>query len=112
LGLNNLFYAIGLVVFHIGVLFLFLDIYNEVYNRVVINSWKIFTMGARMFSLILSLVFALSFLGTYRTFNLTCDQIYDFVQKSSKIAANYFDIKLPQLKKDVKVKEVIGNIAT
>jgi len=110
LGLDNIFYTLGLVVLHLGILFLFLDIYEEVYNRIVINSWKIFTMWARMFSLTLSLTFALSFLGTYRTFNLTCDQIYDFIQKTSKVAANYFDMHLPTIKKDVKLKEVISKI--
>ena len=90
--------------------FLFYDIYDEVYNRVVINSWKVFTMGAKMFSLTLSLVFALAFLGTYRTFNLTCDKIYKWIQKASTFAANYLDIKLPQIKKDVKVKDIISKI--
>jgi len=109
-GFNNFFYVAGIVIFHLAIIFLFYDIYDEVYNRVVINSWKVFTMGAKMFSLTLSLVFALAFLGTYRTFNLTCDKIYKWIQKASTFAANYLDIKLPQIKKNVKVKDIISKI--
>jgi hypothetical protein len=32
------------------------------------------------------------------------------MQKASKVAANYFDIHLPTIKKDVKLKEVISKI--
>jgi len=109
---DNIFYTLGLVTLHLGILFLFWDIYEEVYNRITINSWKIFTMWARMFSLILSLTFALSFLGTYRSFNLTCNQIYDLIQKTSKIAINYFDIHLPIIKKDLQLREIIPNAWT
>jgi len=59
-----------------------------------------------MFSLLLSLVFALSFLGTYRTFNITCDQIYNTIKKASNYTMKYFKIELPDIK-DKKVKDVL-----
>lgn len=111
-GFDNFFYVAGIVIFHLAIIFLFYDVYDEAYNRIVINSWKLFTMWWKMFSLTISLVFALSFLWTYRTFNLTCDKIYTGIQKASTFAANYFDIKLPKLSKDVKVKDVISKIGS
>ncbi len=112
IGFNNIFYTIALIVFHLGVLFLFFDVYEEVYNRITINSWKVFTMGAKMYSLVLSFVFSLAFLGTYRTFNLTCPQIYNFIQKASVVASNYLGISVPKIDHNVKVKEVISNLST
>jgi len=106
---DNFFYTIWIILFHLSIIFLFFDVYEEVYNRIVINSWKLFTMWVKMFSLTLSAVFAFSFLWTYRSFNLTCDQIYDFVKKASQMSANYFWVQLPQVK-DVKLKEVVNKI--
>ena len=110
IGIDNIFYTLWVIIFNIWVLFLFLDIYEEAYNRIEISSWKLFTMGSKMFSLILSLTFAFSFLWTYRTFNLTCNQIYDSIQKTSEFLSRYFDKEIPSFNKDVKVKEIISNI--
>ena len=108
---NNFFYVVWIIIFHLAIIFLFYDVYDEAYNRIIINSWKLFTMWWKMFSLTISLVFAFAFLWTYRTFNLTCDKIYKWIQNASTLAANYFDIKLPKISKDVKVKDVISKIA-
>jgi len=103
---NNIFYVVWIVIFNIAIFFLFWDIYEEVYNRIEISSYKVFTMWVKMFSLLLSLVFALSFLWTYRSFDITCNQIYNNIKKASNYSVKYFEIELPDIQ-DKKVKDVL-----
>jgi len=106
---SNFFYVIWIWIFNLAVFFLFWDIYEEVYNRIEISSYKVFTMWVKMYSLILSLTFAISFLWTYRSFNITCDQIYDNVKKASNYTLEHFWIKMPNIK-DTKVKDIVKTI--
>ncbi len=108
---NNFFYVIWVLLFNISIFFLFWDIYEEIYNRIQISSYKVFTMWIKMYSLILSLVFAVSFLGTYRTFNLTCDDIYSWIKKVSNYALQNFWLKIPEVK-NTKLSDVVQHIDT
>jgi len=108
---DNFFYVIWVLLFNISVFFLVRDIYEEIYNRIRINSYKLFTMWIKIYSLILSLVFAVSFLWTYRTFNLTCDDIYSWIKKVSNYALQNFWLHIPEVK-DTKLSDVVNHIDT
>jgi len=110
-GFDNFFYVIWNLLFNSSVFFLFWDIYEEIYNRIQISSYKVFTMWIKMYSLILSLVFAVSFLWTYRTFNLTCDNIYSWMRKVSNYALSNFWLKIPEIK-ETKVSDMVKKVDT
>lgn len=109
LWVNNFFYVIWLIVFNIAVFYLCWDISEEVYNRIEISSYKVFTMWIKMYSLILSLVFAFSFLWTYRTFNVTCSQIYSSISNASNYTMKYFWISMPNVQ-ETKVQDIVKKI--
>ena len=109
-GFSNFFYVLWIWFFNLAVFFLIWDIYDEVYNRIEISSYKVFTMWVKMYSLLLSATFALSFLWTYRSFNLTCDEIYKKVNSASKFVMRNFWVEIPKIKKDTKIKDVINGL--
>lgn len=86
----NIFYSFWIVLFNLAIFFLFLDIWNEVYNRIRISPYKVFTMWIWTFSLFLASTFALSFMWTYRTFDLTCDKIFQQLSNLSQYTLKYF----------------------
>ncbi len=106
---DNFFYVIWVLLFNISVFYLFWDIYEEIYNRIQISSYKVFTMWIKMYSLTLSLVFAVVFLWTYRTFNLTCNDIYSWMKKISNYALQDFWLKIPDVQ-NTKLSDVIPHI--
>jgi len=108
---DNFFYIVWILLFNLSVFFLFYDIYDEVYNRILINSYKVFTMWVKMYSLILSLVFAVSFLWTYRTFNLTCNKIYNWIHTISSYTLATFWVNIPNVK-HTKVSDIVKNVNT
>ncbi len=110
LKIDNIFYVIWIIFFHIAILFLVIDIHEEIYNRINISTRKIFNMWSRLFSMILSLVFALTFFWTYKTFDLTCDKFYSLLENTSNIAKHYLNIHFPKIKKDIKVKDFFWKI--
>lgn len=104
----NIFYAFWIVLFNLAVFFLFWDIWNETYNRIQIGIYKIFTMWVWTYTLFLSSTFALSFLWTYRTFDLTCSQIYNQMSNFSQYAMSHLWFSSDQ--KTDKNKQAIVNI--
>ena len=63
-------------------------------------------MWVKIYSLLLSAVFALSFLWTYRTFDITCNQIYHSMKSFSNYAVKYFSFEIPDFT-STKVKDII-----
>jgi len=109
-GFDNFFYVIWVLLLNSSVFFLFWDIYDEIYNRIQISSYKVFTMWVKMYSLILSLVFAVTFLWTYRTFDLTCNEIYSWMRKVSNYTLQNFWLKVPEVKR-TKVSDIVKHFA-
>lgn len=81
---HNFLYVLWIIFFNIWVFFLFWTIYDEIYNRIEISSYNLFTRWTKIYALFLSLSFSVAFLWTYRSFDLTCTQISSFTSNFSK----------------------------
>ncbi len=87
---DNFFYVLWIILFNIWVFFLLSTIYDEIYNRINISSYKLFTRWIKIYTLFLSLTFAVAFLWTYRTFDLTCNQISSSTSQFSNYTMEMF----------------------
>lgn len=106
---HNFFYAFWLVFLNLWVFFLFWTIYDEVYNRIEISSYNLFTRGVKIYTIFLSITFALSFLWTYKTFDLTCPQISSFTTKFAQNILGNVWIKTQNIS-NVKLKDIANYI--
>lgn len=106
---NNFFYLLWILIFNIWVFFLFWTIYDEIYNRIQISSYNVFTRWTKIYTLFLSITFAVVFLWTYRTFNLTCPQLSSFTTNFSKHILQKIWFKSHNISK-IKLKDVANYI--
>jgi len=85
---SNILKVLALVSFNLWLIFLILNLDDQVNNRKIISSWWIFTSWVSLFSLFLALSYSFMFLAKYNKFNLNCDILYksvsNFVDSLSK----------------------------
>ena len=113
---TNIWKILAVSAINLWIIFLILNLDDQVNNRKIISSWWIFTSWVGIFSLFVALSYSLNFIGTYRYFNLTCDDLYNATNKliltlsePLKLSADTVNkIKQSLLKfKEAKVKDVI-----
>ncbi|MBS8122542.1 hypothetical protein VAMP_178845n270 [Candidatus Vampirococcus lugosii] len=92
IGYDDLFKIISLFVFHIGISFFLLKLDSEVNNRKLLSSFSIFTAGTGIFSLFVSLTYASGFLAKYDEFNMTCDDIGEYIDSFLGMVLSPFEV--------------------
>lgn len=108
-GFGNFFYVLWIILFNVWVFFLLWTIYDEIYNRINISSYKLFTRWIKIYTLFLSLTFAVAFLWTYRTFDLTCNQISSLTSQFSDYTIRMFWFDIQSIWK-TSIKDVLDYI--
>jgi len=106
---NNFFYVLWIILFNVWIFFLFCTIYDEIYNRIQISSYNLFTRWTKIYTMFLSATFAVVFLWTYRTFNLTCGQISSFTSKVEQNVLKNFWFNSKNIN-NVKLKDIANYI--
>ena len=106
---NNFFYVLWIILFNVWVFFLFWTVYDEIYNRIQISSYNLFTRWTKIYAMFLSLTFAMAFLWTYRNFGLTCGQISSFTSKVAQHVLKNFWFNSQNIN-NVKLKDIANYI--
>ncbi len=113
---SNIWEVLSVCFINLWIIFLVYTLDWEVNNRKIISSWSIFTSWVGIFSLFVALSYALMVVAKYPTFDLTCDTLYqgvnrlvDTLSKPLKISVEEVKMIKQKIKelKQKKVKDIV-----